>query len=166
MSTPPSSNQPTPSPPRGWYTDPGVANQERWWNGTIWTEYTHKSNTVRYTLLGPQYARAWWRGPNEIAWRSSVLGRITLLLSVFGTIFVLAVIYDARASTKVAVLVVYTAVVVFGAAVALAWGIIGARRAPQLGGLLLAGWGIGLACFSMAVCSGLNLQLILEPSRF
>jgi hypothetical protein len=36
---------PRTAPPAGWYSDPTVGNEQRWWDGVDWTEHTRP--TVR-----------------------------------------------------------------------------------------------------------------------
>ncbi len=43
------------TPPPGWYRDPSAPHQERWWDGTAWTEHRRAPEPVGY---GPVVGRA------------------------------------------------------------------------------------------------------------
>ncbi|WP_153182897.1 DUF2510 domain-containing protein, partial [Streptomyces sp. E5N298] len=36
------------TPPPGWYRDPSAPHQERWWDGTAWTEHRRAPEPVGY----------------------------------------------------------------------------------------------------------------------
>ncbi|MFH8977358.1 DUF2510 domain-containing protein [Streptomyces sp. NPDC017890] len=41
------------TPPPGWYPDPSAPHQERWWDGTAWTEYRRTPGTAGYGTPPP-----------------------------------------------------------------------------------------------------------------
>jgi hypothetical protein len=155
VSTPPS------APPRGWYTDPQLAGHDRWWDGTAWTEFTHRNTTLRYSLFGAAYARAWWTGPNRAAARSLLMSRIAVLVLI-AAVLVLGLIAAGSPITS-GVAIGFTAVVVaifVMGVIALVYGILGVRRADVLGATLGAAWGIGLAVLTL-LGSGAILSLVV-----
>ena len=81
--------------PRGWYQDSRDPSRDRWWDGTAWTTYVHRSATLRRSMFGPGYARAWWAGPNLAAGRSLLFARISIGLVVLAVI--VAAIFVASA---------------------------------------------------------------------
>jgi hypothetical protein len=93
----------TDPPPRGWYNDPTTPDLDRWWDGTAWTEYTHRNNTVRYTMFGSTYARAWWIGPNRAAGRSLLLSRIAFLAYIVSLVVTIALDQGDKLSLGIAI---------------------------------------------------------------
>ncbi|MEU8730199.1 DUF2510 domain-containing protein [Streptomyces tendae] len=47
------------TPPPGWYRDPSAPHQERWWDGTAWTDHRRAPEPVGY---GPAVGPAAWTG--------------------------------------------------------------------------------------------------------
>ncbi|WP_345590015.1 DUF2510 domain-containing protein [Streptomyces marokkonensis] len=41
------------TPPPGWYRDPSAPHQERWWDGTTWTEHRRAPGTTGYAAARP-----------------------------------------------------------------------------------------------------------------
>ncbi|MDG9727273.1 DUF2510 domain-containing protein [Streptomyces sp. DH41] len=41
------------TPPPGWYRDPSAPHQERWWDGTTWTEYRRTPGATGYGAAQP-----------------------------------------------------------------------------------------------------------------
>ncbi|MGC9377160.1 DUF2510 domain-containing protein [Streptomyces sp. MH13] len=43
------------TPPPGWYHDPSAPHQERWWDGTAWTEHRRPPGTAGYGAPAPPH---------------------------------------------------------------------------------------------------------------
>ncbi|WP_395576580.1 DUF2510 domain-containing protein [Streptomyces sp. BK79] len=46
------------TPPPGWYPDPSAPHQERWWDGTAWTEHRRAPGTTGYGAPPPPHQPA------------------------------------------------------------------------------------------------------------
>jgi len=150
---------PTPLPPRGWYTDPGIPGRDRWWNGTNWTEFTHRSASPRRSMFGPTYARAFWAGPNRAAGRSLFVARLAVIASLLG--IVLAVTASRAESTPLAVVV--AVLVLAGVVLSLigvVFGIAGVRRSSIQGAQVLAIWGLVLSSLWLLI-TGLEVGVMI-----
>lgn len=68
-------------PPAGWFTDPGDAQQTRWWNGSEWTEHTTRTSTLT-VAPPPAFATTSEATPTTRLRRVPVWGRILIGLGL------------------------------------------------------------------------------------
>jgi hypothetical protein len=128
---------------RGWYPDPDGSRRERWWTGTEWSHFTHRA--PRWTLLGPEYARSSWAGPNRDALIGSVVSRVGLGM------WCLAVVIQAVSASRNGGLNLsgLLPVVVVIALVGVVFSIRGIMKAPKLGANILSIYGIVIGVLTL-----------------
>lgn len=142
-------------PKPGWYPDPHVPGQERWWTGGEWSTATHRTPSPTWDWM-PAYTRAFWHGLNRPALYARITGTIAILLLIPGGILVaLAPVLAALIGLVMIVLIVITVV----------FGVMALRRAPREGGRGLAIWAVavvpavGIPCALLVIV----LALVLPP---
>jgi hypothetical protein len=142
-------------PKSGWFPDPHVPGQERWWTGSEWSTATHRTPSPTWDWM-PAYTRSFWHGLNRPALHARITGTIGILLLIPGAILiVLAPLVALLIGTAMLVLVIVT--VVFGAQAL--------RRAEHDGGKGLAIWAVavvpavGIPCALLVIV----MALVLPP---
>ena len=129
-------------PPRGWYPDPVVPGQERWWSGFDWTQATHKAAFSHPASSLGAYTRSRWPGLNRAARFAEISAGVGVLM--FFVWFIVATVdASSRGPASVAQLVLLVATA--GLVVAtIVFGSLGVARSSELGGAALAGWSLGI----------------------
>jgi hypothetical protein len=147
----------TPStlPAAGWFPDPHVPGQERWWTGTEWSAATHRTPSPTWDWM-PAYTRAFWYGLNRPALWARITGTIAILLLIPGVIL-------AALVPLVAVLIGAAMIVL--AVVTVVFGILALPRAPREGGRGLAIWALTAVPLVTIPCALLVIffALVLPP---
>ena len=134
-------------PKAGWFPDPHVPGQERWWTGTEWSAATHRTPSPAWDWM-PAYTRAFWHGLNTPALRARIFGTIAILLLLPGVIL-------AFLAPVVAVLIGLAMLALI--AVTVVFGILALPRAEREGGRGLAIWavavvpGVGIPCALLVI---------------
>ncbi|WP_399896846.1 DUF2510 domain-containing protein [Streptomyces sp. BBFR51] len=54
------------TPPPGWYRDPSAPHQERWWDGTAWTEHRRALETAGYGPAVGQVPQPWQQQAHQV----------------------------------------------------------------------------------------------------
>ena len=151
-----------PPPPRGWYPDPKVQGQERWWSGFEWTEATHAATYSHPASSVGAYTRSRWPGLNraaKYAERSAGAG-----VAVFFVWFIIATIDASGSKTVSPGLIAFTVVTLALVIATIVLGMIGLSRSTYFGGAALAGWshaiGIVLALGFAGTAFGFSRVLV------
>ena len=139
---PPQQPSYAPPPPRGWYPDPQVQGQERWWSGFEWTDATHAASYSHPGSSVGAYTRSRWAGPNRAAkYAEYSAGAGVALFFVWFIIVTLdSTGFEDIASLRVAFTIFILALIV----ATITFGGLGLARAAQLGGAALAGWSLAI----------------------
>jgi hypothetical protein len=141
-----------PPPPRGWYPDPRVQGQERWWSGFDWTEATHAASFSHPASSLGAYTRSRWAGLNRAAKYAeySAGAGVAVFFVWFVIVTLNATGFEDVASLRVAFTVFVLALIV----ATITLGGLGLARSTLFGGAALAGWSLTigiLLAFAFAV---------------
>lgn len=122
------------SPKPGWYDDPQIPGQDRWWNGDRWGDATARS--PRGSLFGSSYARSLRAGLNRDALAARIFSGIGLGVLAVG------IWVGAVASVSVprfhSVTLTAEIVAVVSGAIGLLFSIRALKKAPRLGAFALS----------------------------
>ena len=159
---PPQQQSYAPPPPRGWYSDPQVQGQERWWSGFEWTEATHAAAYSHPASSLGAYTRSRWPGLNRTARYAELSAGAGV--AVFFIWFIIATIDAGGTRTVSPTLVAFTILTLALVIATIVLGTRGLSRATYFGGAALAGWslaiGIVLALGFLATAFGFSRVLV------
>jgi hypothetical protein len=143
----------------GWYPDPAGTGLEKWWDGSAWTEFTHKP--ARAGLFGPDYARRFWPGANRFAALGILFGRIGAGLFVLAIVLVFIVAATGSANGFLS-LVALVGLVLLPVCelLAIVFGAIAIHRSKRLGGQALAIQTVVAAGVLLLVSAGIMVVAI------
>lgn len=149
--------------PRGWYPDPATPGRDRWWDGTASTRFTAKTIDPSKALFGVPFVHAMRTGANRILIATRVLMMVVLVLWFF---LMFSAIGFTRGGGVLAEFIAVTVVCVAACLAAVVIGVIGLRRAPQLGAKALAIWAIGNgAAFALFTLMPLGITIAVVTLR-
>lgn len=131
-----------PPPPRGWYPDPQVQGQERWWSGFDWTEATHAASYSHPASSLGAYTRSRWAGLNRAAKYAEYSAGAGVV--VFFAWFVVLTLSATGNEDVAALKVAFTIFTVALTLATLVFSGLGLARSTQFGGAALAGWSLAI----------------------
>jgi hypothetical protein len=131
-----------PPPPRGWYQDPQVQGQERWWSGFEWTDATHKASYAHPSSSLGAYTRSRWAGLNRSAKYAEISAGAGVMS--FFVWFIVTTIGASGSGTAGAAPVALGIVTVGLLLATIVLSGFGLARATYFGGTALAGWSLAI----------------------